>query len=127
MCIWGTRNPQIHSKLLIFEFRMQYHSHMHMNCKGFIERAMWGTLESKMVWKNLNLCCFVQVFPVYLRIITIYKGGWWGWGAGSYFARLFFENKNYMTKHSSEAAEIPKNNDFCMKTDVLFDFDCFFQ
>ena len=97
-----------------------------MNCKGFIERAMWGTLESKMVWKNLNLCCFVQVFPVYLRIITTYKGGRWGWVAGSYFAKLFFQNKDYMIKHRSEAAEIPKNKDFGMKTAVLFDFDCFF-
>ena len=46
---------------------------------------------------------------------------------GSYFARLFFQNKDYIIKHSSGAAEIQKNKDFRMKTIVLFDFDCFFN
>ena len=38
-----------------------------------------------------------------------------------------FQNKDHMIKHRSEAAEIPKNKDFLMKTCFLFDFDCFFS
>ena len=97
-----------------------------MNCKGSAESAMWGSLESKMVWKNLNLFCFVQVFLVYLKSISTYKGGWWGWVVGHYFARLFFQNKDFITKDSSEAAETPKNNDFQQKMCVVFWFYVFF-
>ena len=91
-----------------------------MNCKGSAESAMWGSLESKMVWKNFNLCCFVQVFLVYLKSISTYKRGWWGWVVGHYFARLFFQNNDFITKDRSEAAETPKNNDFQQKMCVLF-------
>ena len=88
-CIWETPAQQIQFKTLIFLFDMQNHSHMLTNCKHFQESELWGSLDTKSFWKILNVCCFVQVFLVYLRNITIYKGGWRGWVVGSYFGALF--------------------------------------
>ena len=45
--------------------------------------------------------------------------------AGSPFARLFFQNKDFIVKDSSEAAEAQKIRISNRKHVFLFDFHCF--